>query len=425
MQPPPATPPKPSVKSPPSRTRIAAAAVGIHLSIGSVYAYSVWKAPIEALTGWHGAQISLGFSLAILFLGLSAGFLGGWIDRLGPKRSSLLAALLFGAGLLTAGLAIHHRLLWGYYLGYGAIGGIGLGIGYVAPVATLVRWFPDRRGFATGLATMGFGFGALLAGPLIARFSTTLGVPATFTLLGLLYLTVMSLSALALRNPPADWADRFPPPPGTPAAPPSPAHALSPRQAFRSPAFLLLWALFFLNICCGIALISIASPMARDMTGMSLQAAAAMVGAMGLFNGLGRIGWSAASDRLGRPLTWLLFYLLQIAAFLLLPRLTAPLPFQTAVFVIITCYGGGFATAPAFLGDLFGTRHLSALYGALLTAWAAAGLAGPQLVSRLRESTGSYQSVLTLFALALAAGLLLQLTLHLTQTRPADQKSTT
>ncbi|MCC5843234.1 MAG: OFA family MFS transporter [Verrucomicrobia bacterium] len=401
----------------PSRTTPAAAAVGIHLSIGSVYAYSVWKTPLEELTGWQGAQIAMGFSLAILFLGLSAGFLGSWIDRMGPRRSSLLAGCLFGLGLAGAGLSVHHRWLWGYYISYGALGGIGLGIGYVAPVATLVRWFPDRRGFATGLATMGFGFGALLAGPLIARFTLLIGVPNTFFLLAALYSLIMILSALKLNNPPADWPERFPPPPGTRAPGVTSAPDFPPRRALRSPAFLLLWLLFFINICCGIALISIASPMARDMTGMSLKASAAMVGAMGLFNGLGRIGWSAASDRLGRPLTWLLFFLLQIASLLLLPSLAHPLAFQLAVFLIISCYGGGFATAPAFLGDLFGTRHLAALYGALLTAWAAAGLAGPQLVTRMRESTGSYQTVLSLFALFLTFGLFALAGLHFTQKR--------
>lgn len=406
-----------SQKNPPSRWTLAAAAVSIHLCIGSVYAYSVWKSPIETLTGWQGGQISLGFSLAILFLGLSAGFLGGAIDRMGPKRSSLIAGILFGLGLIGAGLSVQNRWLWGYYLSYGVIGGIGLGIGYVAPVATLVRWFPDRRGFATGLATMGFGFGALLAGPLIARFSTDIGVPRTFILLGLLYGIIMILSALHLRNPPANWPERYPPPPGARIIAPTPAHEFPPRRALRSPAFLLLWLLFFLNICCGIALISIASPMARDMTGMSLKAAAAMVGAMGLFNGLGRIGLSAASDRIGRPVTWLLFFLLQIVALFILPGLTHPLAFQFAVFLIITCYGGGFATAPAFLGDLFGTRHLSALYGALLTAWAAAGLVGPQLVSRMSEASGSYQRVLTLFAIALLIGLILQIGLHFAQKR--------
>lgn len=401
----------------PSRVRPAAAAVGIHLSIGSVYAYSVWKTPIEELTGWRGGEIAMGFSLAILFLGLSAGFLGAWIDRLGPKRSSLAAAILFGAGLAGAGLSIHHQWLWGYYLSYGALGGIGLGIGYVAPVATLVRWFPDRRGFATGLATMGFGFGALLAGPLIARLNPVIGVPGTFYALAVLYSVIMTLSAVNLARPPADWPERFPPPPGSPNSAVTAAHDFPPRRALRSPAFLLLWLLFFLNICSGIALISIASPLARDMTGMSLKAAAAMVGTMGLFNGLGRIGWSAASDRLGRPLTWLLFFLLQIAALLFLPHLSHPIAFQVAVYLIITCYGGGFATAPAFLGDLFGTRHLSALYGALLTAWAAAGLAGPQLVTRMHASTGSYASVLTLFALSLTLGLVALTCLHFKQKR--------
>lgn len=402
---------------PPSRMRIAAAAVGIHLSIGSVYAYSVWKAPLQDATAWQSGQIALAFSLAILFLGLSAGFLGSWIDRMGPKRSSLLAGLLFGLGLAGAGLSVYRQSLWGYYLCYGILGGIGLGIGYVAPVATLVRWYPDRRGFATGLATMGFGFGALLAGPLIARLTLDIGVPPAFYALAVLYTAIMLFSALSLRNPPPGWAEQHPPPPGAREIPVTPAHRLTPAQAARTPGFLLLWLLFFLNICCGIALISIASPLARDMTGMGKKAAATLVGAMGLFNGLGRIGWSAASDRLGRPKTWLLFFALQILALLALPRLTHPVSFQLAVYLIITCYGGGFATAPAFLGDLFGTRHLSALYGILLTAWSAAGLVGPLLVTRLHQYTGSYTTVLSLFAFSLVFALAGLASLHLSQKR--------
>ncbi len=396
----------------PNRWVLAAAAVGIHLSIGSVYAYSVWKAPIAALTGWTPGQIALSFSLAILFLGLSAGFLGKQIDKLGPRLSALLAAALFGGGLIGAGAAVQAGSLRGFYLGYGVIGGIGLGIGYVAPVSMLVRWFPDRRGLATGLATMGFGFGAMLAGPSISREVAVRGVPGTFTLLGFIYLGLMVFSALWLRNPPADWASRFPPPKGKPPRQEPPD--LPAAQIFRSTLYLCLWTLFFLNISCGIALISIAAPMAEEQAGLTPAAAAGMVGLMGLFNGLGRIGWSTASDSLGRPRVWLLFYLLQIGAFLLLSHLRQPLLFQALVFLILTCYGGGFATAPAFLGDIFGTRQLSRLYGVLLTAWSAAGLAGPLLVAFLHERTGGYTSVLQLFAFLLFAGLFLQwrLSLH-------------
>lgn len=389
----------------PNRWLLATCAVGIHISIGSVYAYSVWKLPIEAATPWTGSQFALAFSLAILFLGLSAGFLGKWIDRLGPRRSALLAALLFAGGLIGAGQAIAYQQLTAFYLTYGLLGGIGLGIGYVAPVSMLVRWFPDRRGLATGLATMGFGFGALLAGPLIVSLVQFCSVPTAFLLLGTGYASLMLLSSIPLCNPPPDWAARFPAPAG---APPADAPAPAARDALRHPAFSCLWILFFINICCGIALIAIASAMAQEQAGLSPKAAAGMVGLMGLFNGFGRIGWSAASDRIGRGRVWLLFFLLQIAAFLLLPHLRHPLAFQAAVFLILTCYGGGFATAPAFLGDLFGTKHLSSLYGVLLTAWSAAGLVGPLLITYLRDSRGDYQAIPLVFASALALGLLLQ-----------------
>lgn len=179
------------------------------------------------------------------------------------------------------------------------------------------------------------------------------------------------------------------------------------RRSLRSPAFLLLWLMFFINICCGIALISVASPLARELAGMSESAAATLVGVMGLFNGFGRIAWSSASDRLGRPLVWLLFFSLQAAVFFALPHLSHPLAFQACVFLVLTCYGGGFATAPAFLGDLFGSEHLSSLYGVLLTAWAAAGLAGPSLVTFVRLHTGGFQGALTVFGMALLSGLAL------------------
>ncbi len=385
----------------PPRALVAAAAVLIHVSIGSVYAYSVWSKALHDQLGWTKSGISLAFSLAILFLGLAAAFGGRRIERAGPRSSCLGAAILYALGLAIAGLAVSLRSRWGFYAGYGMIAGIGLGIGYVAPVATLVKWFPDRRGFATGLATMGFGFGALLAGPLIARGIPTLGISNTFYVLAVAYGILMALASLILRNPPEDFAGRFP------ATRATTAESIPVDRVMRDARFYVLWLVFFLNICCGIAIISSASPLARDMAGMTETAAAAMVGLMGLFNGLGRIGWSSASDRIGRHATWLLFFLLQVAAFILLPHAASPLLFQALVFLILTCYGGGFATVPAYVGDLFGNGHLSVIYGRLLTAWAAGGIIGPLLVARVSELRGGYAPALPLFAGACLVGLLL------------------
>jgi OFA family oxalate/formate antiporter-like MFS transporter len=381
------------------RWLIAAAAVGIHVSIGSVYAYSVWKAPLQKSLGWTNSQVSLAFSLAILFLGLSAAFGGKRVERLGPRRSCLIATVFFVLGLVLSAVSVNASSRWGFYAGYGLIAGIGLGIGYVSPVATLVKWFPDRRGFATGLATMGFGFGALLAGPIIAQSIPQRGIPNTFFMLAAGYALLMGLSSLVLQNPPADFADRFP-------KKKTEGNSLPVGTVMRDPRFYLLWLVFFLNICCGIAIISTASPLAIEMTGMSAASAAAMVGLMGLFNGLGRIGWSSVSDGIGRHTTWLLFFVLQAAAFLLLPRVTHPLLFQALVFLILSCYGGGFATVPAYVGDLFGNAHLSVIYGRLLTAWAAAGIVGPLLVAHIRELSGGYGITLRVFALVFALGLL-------------------
>lgn len=400
-----------------SRTRwfVAAAAVGIHGSIGAVYAYSVYTKPVMAALGWRYEQVTLAFSLAIGCLGLSAAFLGRFIERWGPRKSGMMAAVCYGGGLLLAGLAISLRSPLLFYFGYGVLGGLGLGVGYLTPVATLVKWFPDRRGLATGLAIMGFGFGALLAGPLAVRLIAGVGLANTFFLLGGGYFTVMMLSARVLAVPPGGWrpAGWIEKSDGKTQSKAASAEGLSARQAVATPRFGLLWLLFFIHVTCGIAVISSASPMAQEIAGLSATQAAAMVGLMGLFNGLGRIGWSSFSDVIGRPATFVAFCVVQGLAFFALPMITHPLVFQLTLFLIISCYGGGFATMPAYLSDLFGTRQLAIIYGYMLTAWSAAGVVGPMLTAMVRAHSGGFGGTLRYgaagFVIALGLALLIRL----------------
>lgn len=395
-----------------NRWVIAASAVGVHISIGSIYAYSVFNKPLQEQLGWDPTDSAWAFSIAILFLGLSAAFLGPTVERIGPRKSGLLSAALFTTGLIISGIAMAVPSLWLFYLGFGVVAGTGIGVGYICPVSTLVKWFPDRRGLATGLAIMGFGFGALIAGSLIQWLITISNLSITFFAMAGLYGSVMVFSARKLAPPPPHFMESK----GTGSKYAVKKKAdlsdLDSFQALRTVRFYMLWVMLFINVTCGIAVISVASPMSQEIAGLTAAGAAAMVGIMGLFNGIGRLGWASLSDHLGRPLTYTAFFLIQIVAFLLLPNTTHPILFQALIFLILTCYGGGFASIPAYIGDLFGTRRLASIHGNVLTAWAAAGLAGPLIAARVRETTGSYSGMLTvfvgLFTVALVCSIVIQ-----------------
>lgn len=398
-----------------NRWLIAAAAVGIHLSIGSVYAWSVFTKPLMTQFNWGLQEVSFTFSIAIMFLGLSAAFLGHYVERHGPRKAGTLASLFFGVGVAGSGLAVQLESIYLLYLFYGVLGGIGLGVGYITPVSTLVKWFPDRRGLATGLAIMGFGFASLISSPIMARLIDSVGIAATFYILGAIYFVVMYSSAQYLEPPAQGWLpkgykEKLDSGKKKPLADLS---QLTANEAVKTIRFYWLWIMLFINITCGIAIISVASPMAQEIAGMSPMAAATMVGLMGLFNGLGRIGWASLSDYIGRPNTYTLFFVIQVVAFFLLPSVTQALLFQLVVYLILTCYGGGFASIPAYIGDLFGTKQLGAIHGYILTAWAAAGLVGPIFATWVREITQSYTETLYIFAgmfvVALVVSLLIRL----------------
>ncbi|NJY62137.1 OFA family MFS transporter [Salinimicrobium sp. CDJ15-81-2] len=381
-----------------NRWLIAASAVGIHLSIGSVYAWSVFTTPLVEQLGWNLKETQFSFSLAIFCLGISAAFLGHFLEKKGPKISGLLTAIFFGIGMAGSGLAVHLGSIYLLYLCYGLLGGIGLGLGYITPVATLIKWFPDKPGLATGMAVMGFGFAALISSPLIVYLIGAVGIANTFYLMGAIYFLVILISSLYLAPPPEGWMqEQKAPGKKEKIIRPLPL-GLDANKAVKTRSFWLLWLMFFINISCGIAIISAASPMAQEFAGLSVVAAATMVGIMGLFNGLSRIGWASLSDLIGRPNIFSIFFLVQIPVFLLLPVVKDPLLFQVLLFIIISCYGGGFATMPSFLGDIFGTRHLGIILGYMLTAWAAAGMAGPLFAAWTRTISESYDITLYFFA---------------------------
>lgn len=383
-----------------NRWLMAAAGVGIHISIGSVYAWSVFSKPLMAQMGWSLKEVGFTFGLAIFMLGMSAAVMGHVVEKRGPRFAGTVSAVCWSLGLLGAGLAISLGNLWMLYLCYGVLGGVGLGTGYVTPVSTLMKWFPDRRGLATGLAIMGFGFASFFGAPLMAKLIQSVGIANTFYTLGLIYAVVMLSSARYLEPPPAGWK-----PAGfeenLASGKAKVAMDLMPmtaNEAVKTKPFYGLWIMMFINITCGIAVISVASPMTQEVTGMSPLAAGAVVGLIGLFNGAGRLGWATLSDYLGRPTTYITFFVIQVVAFYFLPSLRDAVIFQSVLYLIMTCYGGGFATLPAYIGDLFGTKQVSAIHGYVLTAWAMAGLVGSSFASFLREATGSYAAMTTVFS---------------------------
>lgn len=393
-----------------NRWGIALAAVGIHISIGSVYAWSVLTRPVMDAVGATLAEATWAFSIAILFLGLSAAFLGHAVERLGPRRSGLLSMLFFTAGLLGTAWAVERQSLALLYFFYGFIGGIGLGTGYITPVATLVKWFPRHRGFATGLAIMGFGFAAFIAGPVMQRLTAAYGLAENFLFMACAYALVMGASALYLAPPrPGEAEDLARVVQEEAAALPAaaPQRQYTRREAVKTPEFAALWWIFFTNITCGIGLLAVASPMAQEVIRMSPAGAASLVGIIGIVNGAGRLLWSTVSDWIGRGAVYLLFFTIEVFAFWQLAGTSDAAAFAAWVLLIISCYGGGFSCMPAYLSDLFGVRHLSSIHGVILTAWGMAGIAGPLVLSVMKSETGGYGATLRLFAGLLALAWLL------------------
>jgi len=380
-----------------NRWLIALSAIGIHISIGSVYAYSVITNPVKDIFDVEGSTIKWAFKIAILCLGFSAAFLGPWVEKVGPRVSGTAAAIFYGVGILGSGLAVQLESLVLFYACYGVIGGIGLGLGYITPVSTLVKWFPDKRGLATGMAIMGFGLSALIFGPVMQYLFEAVGVINAFFILGVIYLVLILASARYIERPPEGYM-----PKGfdktTAKNVREDISNITAKEALKSRRFYYIWLMMFINITCGIAIIAAASPMMQEKLDYTPMQAAAVVGLIGVFNGLGRLLWSGLSDYLGRPNTYVIFFAFQILAFYFLPQIAVELLFLTILFTVITMYGGGFATLPAFLGDLFGTKQLGAIHGLVLASWAIAGVVGPTIYDVVKQSTGSLDITLKVFS---------------------------
>ena len=391
-----------------NRWLIALAAIFIHLSIGAAYAYSVYTIPLVESLGWSVSSVTIAFTVMMTLGGASAAVFGKFVEKSGPTKSAIVAAVLFGLGQAGSGFAVSMDSLVMFILSYGLLSGIGLGIGYIAPVSTLVKWFPDRRGLATGMAVLGFGTGALITAPVAAALMETVGIPMTFYILGTSYFVLMLLGALYIAPPPRDWL-----PWGMKESrtgrmqKENDLSSVTAKKAVKTRHFWMLWTIMLINTSAGIMMISVASPMAQTIGGLSAASAAVMVGLMGIFNGAGRIGWAAASDYLSRPVVFIIFFVIQLVAFLSLPNTSSALVFQTLIFLVVSCYGGGFSNLPAFIADLFGTKELAALHGYLLTTWSLGGLIGPTLVSQIFAATGSYIPVFYVFTGLIAVALVI------------------
>ncbi|MBZ9873464.1 OFA family MFS transporter [Mesorhizobium sp. BR1-1-9] len=386
-----------------SRWMVPPAALCIHLCIGQAYAFSVFNLPMSKLIGitdsapddWKLTGLGWIFSIAILFLGLAAAFGGGWLDRVGPRKAMVAAACCFGGGFIVSALGVTLHQLWIIYLGYGVLGGIGLGLGYISPVKTLITWFPDRPGMATGMAIMGFGGGAFIASPLsvylLNLFSTPqhIGVAETFIVLGIVYFIFMLIGAVIVRVPPDGWRPAGWTPPATQNTMVTTAN-VHLDDALKTPQFWLLWGVLCLNVTAGIGVLGQASAMSQEMFPgrITPAAAAGFVGLLSIFNMLGRFFWASTSDYIGRKTTYAVFFVLGVILYAVVPWTgQSGNVFLFVLFygVILSMYGGGFSTIPAYLRDVFGVRYVGAIHGRLLTAWSVAGVLGPVLVNYIRQ----------------------------------------
>ena len=378
------------------RWGIALAGILLQMALGAVYAWSVFRAPLAKQFHWSISQVTLTFTIAIFVLGFAAFFGGLWLKRVGPRAVALTGSVLYGLGIFLASFS--NIGLWWLYLTYGVIGGVGLGLGYIVPVAVLVRWFPDKRGLMTGVAVGGFGAGALVTAPIATYLIRTVGVLHTFAYLGVAFLVVSVFGASFMQNPPADWK----PEGWTPAQATSTTARTSPDltlgEALRTWQWWALWLLLFLNTSAGISLISQEAPMFQELARVTAIVAAGMVGVLSIGNAVGRVFWAWVSDLITRRATFLVRYLLQVALFFSVPYLNSAASLSVVGFVILMCYGGGFGTMPAFAADYFGPSNVGPIYGLMLTAWGFASAFGPLLMAHLRQTTGVYRSGLHVVA---------------------------
>ncbi|MEU8662996.1 OFA family MFS transporter [Actinoplanes philippinensis] len=396
-----------------SRWLIPPAALAVHLCIGQAYATSVYKNSLVQHFGASQTAIGVVFSIAIVMLGLSAAVGGTWVERSGPRKAMFVSASFWATGFLVGALGIATSQLWLLYLGYGVLGGIGLGIGYISPVSTLIKWFPDRPGLATGLAIMGFGGGAMIAGPASRQLlsfyddgynpavATSVAdgdaLTALFLTLGIAYFVIMMFGVFNIRVPRPGWRPDGWDPSAVREKPLVTTADVSAANAIRTRSFWLLWVVLFCNVTAGIGILEQASPMIQDffrepggVSTVAVSAAAGFVGLLSLFNMAGRFVWSSTSDLIGRKPIYMVYLgvgMVLYAALAIAGHLATAL-FVLLAGVILSFYGGGFATVPAYLRDLFGTYQVGAIHGRLLTAWSAAGVAGPLIINGFLDAQG-------------------------------------
>jgi OFA family oxalate/formate antiporter-like MFS transporter len=405
-----------------NRWGIAAAGILMQMALGAVYAWSVFRTPLTDRFHWSISQVTLTFTIAIFVLGVSAFFGGLWLNKSGPRVVALTAGFLYGLGVFLASFS--GIGLWWLYLTYGLLGGVGLGFGYIVPVATLLKWFPDRRGLITGIAVGGFGAGALVVAPLATRMIQSIGVLNTFAWLGIGYFLVIEATGFFMRNPPQGWAPAGWAPSATQVKQRA-ATDYTLANALQSWQWWALWALLFLNVTAGISLISQEAPIFREIARVTALQAGIMVGIVSIGNAVGRIFWAAASDYLTRRWTFTVMFLVQVFLFWAMPSITQATILATTSFVVLMCYGGEFGTMPAFTADYFGASNVGPIYGLMLTAWGCASAFGPLLIAYMRQASGSYTTGLRVIAGIMAVSVLLPLAVHPPRVRqpvPAEKR---
>jgi OFA family oxalate/formate antiporter-like MFS transporter len=386
-----------------NRWVIAIAGVFFQIALGAVYAWSVFRAPLAKQFGWSISEITLTFTISIFVLGFAAFFGGLWLNRKGPRIVALTGGALYGLGVFLASFTTN--LSW-LYLSYGVIGGIGLGLGYIVPVAVLVKWFPDRRGLITGIAVGGFGAGALITAPVATRLIQSVGVLSTFAYLGIAYLIVTIIAGSFMQNPPDGWKpEGWSPSAGQTSQ--RAGHDFNLGEALKTWQWWALWLLLFLNTCAGISVISQEAPIFQELTGATAIVAAGMVGLASIGNAVGRVFWAWISDLITRRATFAVMFILQVLLFWFLPNITTVTLMTVVTFVVLMCYGGGFGTMPAFTADYFGPKNVGPIYGLMLTAWSFASAVGPLVMAHMRETAGSYRGALHVIAGVMAVSILL------------------
>jgi MFS transporter, OFA family, oxalate/formate antiporter len=410
-----------------NRWLIAAAGTVAMACLGTAYSWSIFTQPLIASFGWSNTTTTWTFAIAILFLGIGAVIGGRWQTKVGPRRVAVTGVILWGLGNVLAGIGTASLGAWWIYLTYGVIGGIGCGLGYITPVATVTKWFPDKRGVGSGMVVMGFGLGAFFYNNIVksvpsfaaasrhaAQVIANKGAGTTmstadisaimwvFIVSGIVYAVLGGLSAALVRDPPADYAR-----PGAVAAATAHERQYTATEAMRTPQFWALWLMLFLNVTAGILFISNAVPIMRELTGAAPATALAIYGFIALFNGLGRFFWGSVSDRIGRNWAYILIYGLQVVIFFVVGSIHSLAIVATLFGIVLLCYGGGFGTMPSFTADYFGTKNMGLIYGWILLAWGVGGVVGPIFVALVKDHTGSFSGALPITAIVLIVATLL------------------